>query len=115
MAADIGLAGLPIEQVALGLLDRREYWGQAHGILVDADTQVELVRVRVFGVGLHQAQDRIARYPLDWAEVHYLRPSASLAISSVRAAMMKSLRCRPLIEWLHQVTVTLPHSVSKPG
>ena len=45
----------------------------------------------------------------------YLIPSAPFATSSVLAAMMKSLRCRPLIEWLHQVTVTLPHSVSSPG
>ena len=45
----------------------------------------------------------------------YLIPSAPFATSSVRAAMMKSLRCRPFIEWLHQVTVTLPHSVSSPG
>src|SRR5712692_4367794 len=29
--------------------------------------------------------------------------------------MMKSLRCRPPILWVHHVTVTLPHSVSKAG
>jgi len=34
---------------------------------------------------------------------------------SVLAAMMKSLRCRPLILCVHQVTVTLPHSVSNAG
>ncbi|SQF99722.1 Uncharacterised protein [Paucimonas lemoignei] len=31
-------------------------------------------------------------------KVYYFRPSAPLATSSVLAAMMKSLRCRPLIE-----------------
>ena len=41
--------------------------------------------------------------------------SESLDSEPVRAAMMKSLRCSPLIEWLHQVTVTLPHSMSRPG
>lgn len=30
--------------------------------------------------------------------------------SSVLAAMMKSLRWSPLIAWVHQLTVTLPHS-----
>ena len=29
--------------------------------------------------------------------------------------MMKSLRCRPPILWVHQLTVTLPHSVSSDG
>src|SRR5690606_31340988 len=38
-------------------------------------------------------------WPVDWR-----------ASSSVRAAMIKSLRCRPPILWVHQVTVTLPHS-----
>ena len=35
----------------------------------------------------------------------------SLETLSVFAAMMKSLRCKPLILCVHQVTVTLPHSV----
>jgi hypothetical protein len=34
---------------------------------------------------------------------------------SVFAAMMKSLRWSPLILWVHQVTVTRPHSVSSAG
>lgn len=34
---------------------------------------------------------------------------------SVLAAMMKSLRCRPLILCDHQVTITLPHSVVSLG
>src|SRR5207247_11483084 len=38
-----------------------------------------------------------------------------LSSSSVFAAMMKSLRCRPLILCVHQVTVVLPHSVSSAG
>ncbi len=32
------------------------------------------------------------------------------ANTSQREAQMKSFLCRPLIEWLHHVTVTLPHS-----
>jgi len=35
--------------------------------------------------------------------------------SSVRAAMMKSLWWSPPILWVHQVTVTAPHSVSTVG
>ena len=115
MAADIALAGLPGHQAPLGLLDRLRHRGQALGILEHPHAQVEPGRIGVLGVGLHQAEDRITRHPGDALEVHHLRPSAVLATSSVRAAMMKSLRCRPLIEWLHQVTVTLPHSVSRPG
>ncbi|MNZ49355.1 hypothetical protein D3C78_671210 [compost metagenome] len=115
MTADVALAGLLLKQALFGLLDRGRNRRQALGILEHADTEVELVRVAVLGICLHQPEDRIAGYAPDGAEVHYLRPSAVLATSSVRAAMMKSLRCRPLIEWLHQVTVTLPHSVSRPG
>ena len=33
----------------------------------------------------------------------------------VFAAMTKSLMCRPLILWVHQVTVTRPHSVRSAG
>ncbi|MNE47290.1 hypothetical protein D3C80_1416890 [compost metagenome] len=115
MAADVALARLLVEQALFGEFDCRWNRRQALGVLEDAHTQVELVRVAVVGVCLHQPQNRITGYAPDRAEVHYLRPSAVLATSSVRAAMMKSLRCRPLIEWLHQVTVTLPHSVSRPG
>src|SRR5215203_3490205 len=42
----------------------------------------------------------------------YLRPSET---SSVRAAIMKSFRCKPPILCVHQVTVTLPHSVNSAG
>ena len=38
---------------------------------------------------------------VDWGD--FISPS-------VRAAMMKSLRCKPPILWVHQLTVTLPHS-----
>jgi hypothetical protein len=34
---------------------------------------------------------------------------------SVLAAMMKSLRCSPLIAWVHQETVTFPYSVRMAG
>ena len=34
---------------------------------------------------------------------------------STFAAMMKSLRCRPLILWVQSVTVTRPHSVKMAG
>ncbi len=40
---------------------------------------------------------------------------SALNTSSVLAAQIKSFLCKPLIEWLHQVTVTLPHSVNRPG
>src|SRR5215203_481430 len=45
-------------------------------------------------------------------DVNYVCPSES---SSVLAAMMKSFRCRPPILCVHQLTVTLPHSVSSAG
>ena len=115
MTADIGFGQLLIDQALFGFLDRLQDRRQAIGVLVDAHAQVELVRVAVLLIGVHQTENRVARYPTYGVEVHYLRPSAVLATSSVRAAMMKSLRCRPLIEWLHQVTVTEPHSVSRPG
>ncbi len=35
--------------------------------------------------------------------------------ASVLAAMMKSFLWRPRILWVHQVTVTLPHSVRRAG
>ena len=35
--------------------------------------------------------------------------------SSVLADMMKSFRWSPSILWVHQVTVTLPHSVKRAG
>ncbi len=41
--------------------------------------------------------------------------TGSQASRSVLAAAMKSLRCRPRILWVHQVTVTRPHSVSSAG
>ncbi len=37
------------------------------------------------------------------------------ANASVFAAMMKSFRWSPRILWVHQVTVTRPHSVSRAG
>ena len=115
VATDVGLGVLAFDQPRFGDFHRLGDRRQALGILVDAHAEVELARVGILRVGLHQAEDRVAGHPADGVEVHYLRPSAVLATSSVRAAMMKSLRCRPLIEWLHQVTVTLPHSVSRPG
>ena len=115
MATDVGLGVLAFDQPRLGDFHRFRDRRQALGVLVDANAQVEFARVRVLRIRLHQTEDRVAGYPADGVKVHYLRPSAVLATSSVRAAMMKSLRCRPLIEWLHQVTVTLPHSVSRPG
>ncbi|MNV36380.1 hypothetical protein D3C71_1278550 [compost metagenome] len=115
VTTDVGLGGLAVHQALLGKFHRLENRRQALGVFIDTHAQIELARVRVLRVGLHQAQNRVARHSTDGVEMHYLRPSASFATSSVRAAMMKSLRCRPLIEWLHQVTVTLPHSVSRPG
>jgi hypothetical protein len=41
--------------------------------------------------------------------------SLSAANASVFAAMMKSFRWSPRILWVHQVTVTRPHSVSRAG
>ena len=115
MTADVAFGQLGGDQTLFGqfhcLGNRRD----ALGILVDTHAQVELGRIGIGAIGVEQAQDGIAGYPSDLAEMPHLRPSALLATSSVRAAMMKSLRCRPLIEWLHQVTVTLPHSVSRPG
>ncbi len=35
--------------------------------------------------------------------------------ASVLAAQLKSLRFRPPLLWVHQVTVTLPYSVSRAG
>ena len=37
------------------------------------------------------------------------------ASASVLAAMMKSLRCSPLILWVYQVTVVLPTRSELPG
>ena len=115
MTADIGFGLLLIDQALLGQLYRLQDRRQAIGVFIDAHAQVELVRIGILLIGVHQTENRVARYPTNIGKVHYLRPSAVLATSSVRAAMMKSLRCRPLIEWLHQVTVTEPHSVSRPG
>ena len=115
MTADVRFGQLLVHQALFGLFDRLQDRRQAIRVLVDAHAQVELVRVAVLLVGIHQTENRVARHPTYGVEVHYLRPSAVFATSSVRAAMMKSLRCRPLIEWLHQVTVTEPHSVSRPG
>ena len=115
MTADIGFGLLLIDQALLGQLYRMQDRREAIGVFIDAHAQVELVRIGILLIGVHQTENRVARYPTNIGKVHYLRPSAVLATSSVRAAMMKSLRCRPLIEWLHQVTVTEPHSVSRPG
>ena len=115
MAADVALGLFALDQPLLGELDRLGNRRQAQGVLVDADAEVELGRIRIGAIGVEQAEDRVARDSRNVAEMLHLRPSAVFATSSVRAAMMKSLRCRPLIEWLHQVTVTLPHSVSRPG
>jgi hypothetical protein len=41
--------------------------------------------------------------------------SHDLCKASVFDAIMKSLRCRPPILWVHHVTVTLPHSVKRAG
>jgi hypothetical protein len=46
------------------------------------------------------------------ADLHVTPYAAS---RSVFAAMMKSLRCRPRILCVHQLTVTLPHSVRMAG
>ena len=115
MATDIGLGHLRVDQALFRQFHRVRNRRQALVVLVDTYAQVELVRVGVLGIQVHQPEDRVAGHAVDGIEMHYLRPSAVLATSSVRAAMMKSLRCRPLMEWLHQVTVTLPHSVSRPG
>ncbi|MCY1431442.1 hypothetical protein D9M71_474100 [compost metagenome] len=115
VAADVGLGGFDIHQALFGQLhcmgDRR----QALGVLVDTHAQVQLGRVGVKAVRIHQPENGVAGHPADLGEMAHLRPSAVSATWSVRADMMKSLRCRPLASWLHQVTVTLPHSVSRPG
>src|SRR5450830_946198 len=115
VAANVGLGGLLFHQALLGELHGMWNRCQPLVVLIYAHAEVELVRVGILGIQVHQPEDRVAGHAANRIEMHYLRPSASLATSSVRAAMMKSLRCRPLMEWLHQVTVTLPHSVSRPG
>ncbi len=115
VAADVGLGALAVDQLLLGQLHRTRDRRQALGILVHADPQVQARRVAVQAIRLHQAEDRVAGHAGDSGEMAHLRPSALAASTSVRAAMMKSLRCRPRISWLHQVTVTLPHSVSRAG
>ena len=64
-------------------------------------------RIQVEALGVFRTAD-----PIRWDRGTVGQLPASV---SVRAAMMKSLRCRPRILWLHQVTVTLPHSVSRAG
>ena len=115
MAADVAFGLFAVDQPLLGQLHGLGNRRQAEGILVDANTEVELRRIGVCSIRIEQTENRVAGHPCHVSELFHLRPSAFFATSSVRAAMMKSLRCRPLIEWLHQVTVTLPHSVSRPG
>ncbi len=61
---------------------------------------------------------------LERGRAHGARPSRlssrlicplSATSASVFAAMMKSFRWSPRILWVHQVTVTRPHSVSRAG
>src|SRR5690606_2358362 len=115
VAADIALGGFAFHQPLLGPLYRARYRRQALSVLVHPHAQVELGWVAICAIGVHQAENRVAGYAVDALEMAHLRPSALAASTSVRAAMMKSLRCRPRISWLHQVTVTLPHSVSRAG
>src|SRR5215210_3368528 len=58
-----------------------------------------------------QAREYVGDSPAD-EDVDYVCPSES---SSVLAAMMKPFWCRPPILCVHQLTVTLPHSVSSAG
>src|SRR3990167_2196482 len=115
VAADIALSCFAFHQPLFGELYRAWNWRQSLSVLVHAHAQIQLGRVAVSAVGVHQAENRVARHSHNVVEMAHLRPSALAASTSVRAAMMKSLRCRPRISWLHQVTVTLPHSVSSAG
>src|SRR5690606_4157872 len=115
VATDIGLGLLEVDQAVPGQLHRAGNRRPALGVPVHACNTVQARRVGVQPIGFHQAEDGVARHAGGLGKVAHLRPSALAASTSVRAAMMKSLRCRPRISWLHQVTVTLPHSVSRAG
>jgi len=77
--------GLGVDQALFGALHRSWNRRQALVVLIDAHAKVELVRIGVLGIQVHQAEDRVAGHPAYGIEMHYLRPSASLATSSVRA------------------------------
>ncbi|MND86470.1 hypothetical protein D3C80_784360 [compost metagenome] len=79
VAADVGLGGLDVHQALLGQLHRMGNRRQALGVLVDAHAQVELGRVGVEAVGIHQTEDGVAGHPADLGEVAHLRPSAVAA------------------------------------
>src|SRR5690606_36151337 len=70
----LGILGLP--EGVFCLLDRLHDRAVARFVLVDADTEIDLVGVGVILVGRRQTQDRIRRASLDrlkHCRVHWLR------------------------------------------
>jgi hypothetical protein len=62
------LGVLAAQQALFGGLDRRQHRRLAAGILVDADAQVDLLRMRVGLEGFGQTQNRVRRGRLDLLE-----------------------------------------------
>ena len=56
VAADVALGGFLLDQALLGEFHRAQDRGQALGILVDTDAEVQLVRARIVAVGVEQAR-----------------------------------------------------------